>query len=535
MIMIKRKLLSAVLASAMIVSLAGCGGASSAPTQTAAGTTEAAGAGTTAAPSGDTAASADQAPAALDTVTMLVNYKATEAPAADNPIILAIKEHTGTTLDVMWVPQDAFEEKINTLMASQQLPMVTVIREIKSSGFINAARSGMFWDLSPYIGQFKNLSQLDENVMKNVQTDGQQFLIPRVRQTARMGGIVRTDWLENLGMEMPTTIDELHDVLYAFTYNDPDKNGINDTFGLSMNDTELKNDSTLLTVYMGGCNEWQVNEDGSFTSKYETDTYTKALTILHDWYAEGLINNDFPINDDELSNFTSGRAGMMWLGNLEDASTRMSNLTEINPDATVDIFQILTEEPGGDQHIVGFRGYTGCIAIPTTSVKTEEELLSVLAFLDKLGDPEMCDLFNYGIEGESYTVVDGGVSQTEDQQLVYGTRYNQLRQITPFYTSTNLLPSSMTPLAEKINSLMSTNTAYTIFDPTLPFISQTETETGGTTGELATFIQDACTNYVIGEITLDDYLASVEKWKSMGGTQIAQEFAEQYAAAQGAN
>lgn len=74
-----------------------------------------------------------------------------------------------------------------------------------------------------------------------------------------------------------------------------------------MSDSELKRLYTP-KVYMGGCNEWQVNDDQSFSAKYETESYTKALTIFHDWYAEGLINNDFPINDDELSNFVSGRA-----------------------------------------------------------------------------------------------------------------------------------------------------------------------------------------------------------------------------------
>lgn len=74
----------------------------------------------------------------------------------------------------------------------------------------------------------------------------------------------------------------------------------------------------------------------------------------------------------------------------------------------------------------------------------------------------MCDLFNYGIEGDSYTLKDGHVTQNEEQQTVYGTKYNQLRQITPFYTFTNLTPSSQTPLAEKIAELMSTNTAYAV-------------------------------------------------------------------------
>lgn len=463
---------------------------------------------------------------------MLVNYKATEVPAADNPIITGIKDYTGINLEVTWVPQDAFEEKINTLMASQQLPMVTVIRENKSSGFINSARAGMFWDLAPYLDQFENLSKIDKTVLTNVQTDGRQYLLPRIRHTARMGGIIRTDWLENLNMEMPQTLDELHDILYAFTYNDPDQNGVDDTFGLSMNNTELKNDSNLVSVYMGGCNNYQLNDDGTFTSRYETETYTKALTMFHDWFAEGLINQDFPINDDELTNFTSGRAGMMWLGNLEDASTRLANLTEINPDATVDIFQILTEEPGGEQRLVAFQGFTGCIAVPTTSVKTEEELLTVLEFLDKLGDPEMCDLFNYGIEGESYSIDENGaVTQTEEQQTIYGTKYNQLRQITPFYTWTNLQPSQLTPLAEKINKLMTENVQYTVPDPSLPFLSETLVQTGGSTGELETFIQDACTNYVIGEITLEEYLDAVESWKEMGGSQVNVEYAEQYATA----
>lgn len=516
----KRQLISLLLSSLLITtSLTGCGNSSNSSSSTSAAKKETQSTTTGAAKENTVE------PATLDTVTMLVNYKATEAPGDDNEIITAIKDYTGTTLDVLWVPQDAFEEKINTLMASQQLPMVTVIREIKSTGFVNAARSGMFWDLSPYIDQFENLSKIDKNVLTNVQTDGKQYLIPRIRHTARMGGFIRTDWLENLGMKMPETIDELHDILYAFTYNDPDQNGIDDTIGCTMNDSELKNDATLLTVYMGGCNEWQVNEDGSFTPKYETETFQKALTLFHDWYAEGLINKDFPINDDELTNFTSGRAGMMFLGNLEDATTRINNLTAINPNAKADVFQILTEEPGGDQHIVGFQGYTGCIAIPTTSVKTEGELLQVLAFLDKLGDPEMCDLFNYGIEGETYTVENGGVAQTEEQLTIYAAKYNQLRQITPFYTFTNLTPTVQTPLAEKVSTLMSTNTAYTVFNPALPFIAETEIEMGG---ELTTYIQDAYTNYVIGEISLEDWKACVETWKNMGGDAVAKEYAEQY-------
>lgn len=114
----KKQLTSILLSSMMVLSAAGCSSSNTPATTTPAADSSAA--ATTAAETSEPAA-----PAALDSVTMLVNYKATEAPADDNPLILAINEYTGTKLNVMWVPQDAFEEKINTLMASQQLPMIT--------------------------------------------------------------------------------------------------------------------------------------------------------------------------------------------------------------------------------------------------------------------------------------------------------------------------------------------------------------------------------------------------------------------------
>lgn len=510
----KRVLLAAALTAAMTTSLAGCSSSSEnsqpAPTQAA---------------SGETSAPADAQPASLDTITMMVNYKATEAPADDNPIIVGIEEHTGVDVDINWVPQDAYSEKVNTLMASKQLPMISVIREVKSSGVVNAARAGMFWDVAPYIDQFENLSKIDPIIWKNVQTDGKQFMIPRIRQTARQGVMLRTDWLENLGMEMPTTIDELHNVLYAFTYNDPDGNGVDDTIGLTMSDSDLKKAATQFAVYSGGINEWSANEDGTFTSQYETQEYTDSLTMFRTWFEEGLINKDFPVNKDELTNFTNGYAGAMIMGNIEDASSRLTNLNAINPEATIDVLQILTKEPGGEERLMGYQGFNGAMVIPTTSVKTEEELLAVLSFLDKLGDPEICDMFNYGIEGESYTLADGGISQNEEQQLVYASRYNQIRQMTPFYTFQNLVPTEQTEIAKHVTKLMTENEAKTIPNPAVPFISDTDVNSGG---ELTVFIEDAATNYVIGETSLEEYQKAVSDWLDNGARQIGEEYAAQY-------
>ena len=517
-----KQLLFVCLTSGMVLSAAACGkstaNAPSAPSASSESQTKA--------EDGSTSPS-QEAIEPLAQVTLMSNYTGAEAPTDDNSLIQKISQYTGSEVKVTWVPQSAYNEKLNTLIASKDLPQITTIREVKSAGFVNAARSGMFWDVGPYLDQFPNLSRIDKTVLKNVQIDGQQVLIPKVREIAREGGIIRKDWLEALGMEMPATIDELHDVLYAFTYNDPDKNGKNDTYGFSLKYNALPRFSTLLSIYMGGPNTWGIDDNGTVVPEFYSDTYTKSLTWFKQAYSEGLFNQDFPICKDEMQNFTSGAAGMLFLGNLEDAATRVTDLAAVFPNASTDIFQLLQADPDEPYHITGYQGYTGGLAFSKTAVKTEEELLKLLAFLDKLGDPEMADAMNWGIEGESYTLKDGGVDQTTEQSEIYARKYNDIRQLTPFYTTQNLTANNQPELNQKILSLMNENAPYAVHNVVLPFISDTNVETGG---DLENQINDAKIKYVIGELDLDGWKAAIEDWKAAGGDQIIKEYTEQYQA-----
>ena len=522
-------LVSIGLIAAMVVSVTACGSTSAGSSPDPAPTSEAtAGTGQTATANESTAETirTDSIPLPPAEVTLMVNYTGAEAPTDDNPLVQMISEYTGSQIKITWVPQSAYNEKLNTLIASKDLPQITTIREVKSAGFVNAARSGMFWDVNPYIEMFPNLNAIDKTVMQNVQIDGMQVLIPKVRDIAREGGILRQDWLEAVGMEMPADIDGLYDVLYAFTYNDPDQNGKDDTYGFSLKYNALPRFSTLLSIYMGGPNTWGIDENGNVVPEFYFDTYTDSLTWFRRAYAEGLFNQDFPICKDEMQNFTSGAAGMLFLGNLEDAATRVTDLNAVYPDATTDIFQLLKydNEP---YHITGYQGYTGGLAFSKTAVKTEEELLALLAFLDKLAEPDIADGMNWGIEGETYTVKDGGVEQTKDQADLYGRKYNDIRQITPFYTTRNLTANDQPQLNQKIIKLMSENEEYAVHNVVLPFISDTNVETGG---DLEEQINDAKIKYVIGELDLDGWKAAIKSWEDAGGSQMIKEYTEQYQA-----
>lgn len=78
------------------------------------------------------------------------------------------------------------------------------------------------------------LKENTEPYLRSLTYDGNLIAIPR-RTVDRVGGLIlREDWLENLNLEMPKTLDDFYNVFYAFTYDDPDGNGVDDTIGLAM-------------------------------------------------------------------------------------------------------------------------------------------------------------------------------------------------------------------------------------------------------------------------------------------------------------
>lgn len=143
-------------------------------------------------------------------------------------------------------------------------------------------------------------------IPKTQLSDGQDFLW------------LRKDWLDNLGLKEPSTMDEVADVLRAFIENDPDGNGQADTVGLAV----------LPTVY-GGYPNNHFAVDNIFTAfdaypeVWITDSEGKAvygsvqpemkdgLQLLADWYAEGLIDKEFTTRttDDIVALISGGQCG----------------------------------------------------------------------------------------------------------------------------------------------------------------------------------------------------------------------------------
>jgi putative aldouronate transport system substrate-binding protein len=127
------------------------------------------------------------------------------------------------------------------------------------------------------------------------------------------------DWLEKLGLPVPETFDDYYNVLRAFTFDDPDGNGKDDTWGLTIGYT-LYDLAGLFGAY-GLQRGIVVKADGSRDVPYATEAAIPVYQWLARLYAEGILEPGFITN--KSSNFRdlfmTDKAGMTfywaaWVG-----------------------------------------------------------------------------------------------------------------------------------------------------------------------------------------------------------------------------
>ncbi|MFH5181248.1 extracellular solute-binding protein [Paenibacillus sp. TAB 01] len=108
---------------------------------------------------------------------------------------------------------------------------------------------------------------------------------------------VRQDWLDNLGLQQPKTLDDLYKVLQAFTNNDPDKNGKKDTFGLSSAKTANPQNTQFSAIFgaYGIIPSFWHERDGQLKQGMVLPETKEVLALLQKWYKEGLIDPEFII------------------------------------------------------------------------------------------------------------------------------------------------------------------------------------------------------------------------------------------------
>ena len=432
-----KKVFALLLALTLVLSLAACGGTSgSAASETA--QSASAETASSAEEQAEESQTEEQVEEAMDSGLTAVDLPLTDEPTtfsiyfsqpdmfnqwldspADNPCFQELAARTNVSLDFMVVSNDAEADRFKVLAASGSLPdLVMSGSSLYTGGGSKGVEDGVFFNLvdyQEYMPNYFHFVNLNSEFKSLLSSDGGSIVdavysLNYPANAASIGLVIRSDWLSDLGLSMPSTYDEYHDVLTAF------KNDKNASAPLQISH-ELSNQVWAMGF---GTNcaisdhdntyDWFGAIDGEVVFWPATSNFRNYLETMQTWYAEGLIDAEFMSrtggNTADRELIADGSSGLWWstLGDFGGFTANDANA----------VFEA-APTPSKDGNYTGamipaamIRDRT-CLNISTNCEQPE----LAAAYLDYMYSEDGQLLSNYGVEGESYTMVDGKPTYTE--------------------------------------------------------------------------------------------------------------------------
>jgi putative aldouronate transport system substrate-binding protein len=234
------------------------------------------------------------------------------------------KKQTGIELKIIQPVHNQYYEKLRLSFASGDIPDVV---EIAESNYVQYSGDGAFVDLSKYVKASIPLRKAVK-LFDQYRIKGKLYGIP-VGVTNGPVTYIRQDWLSKLHLKAPTTWTEYYNMLKAFTYNDPDQNGKNDTYGVTAGSTGEGGvslaDNSYREFYQNASPDF-IKRNGKWVDGFMQKEFKSALGRLRQAYKEKLIDPEIFTNKSSTcrEKFESGKAGVftywagLWQTRLED-------------------------------------------------------------------------------------------------------------------------------------------------------------------------------------------------------------------------
>jgi putative aldouronate transport system substrate-binding protein len=481
------------------------------------------------------AAVGDAKPADTKTITyqFLRNFAAPDYPADGGEghieVVKAAEKAgiKGFDFKATLASGDDYNTKLNLLATSGQLPDLIDIDPKTLARFVD---QGLVQPLDDYLKQAPNIMKAVPAAYWNqVKFNGKIYAIPNGTRPETFnypsvnGLDIRQDWLDALGLKQPTNLNELHDVLKAFVTKDPDKDGKNDTVGLASHKDITQGKSTAFSGIFGAFGvipTFWTERDGMIKKGFTLPETKQALTVLQQWYKEGLIDHDFPIMevkqmDEKVANSITG----VWDGDgyyTEKGSNPPAQaLNKANPKAVVRML----EAPLGPN---GKQGYAEANAFAVSplralSVKAQDPA-KLFQYLDWSATEAGHNLITYGVEGKDFTY--DKATNTINQSVSYADLYkrgfsNPIRMI--FITDRRWAKQPVRDAIDIVNRHLVKNAMWNIV-PAENDYPDLESK----------LWQEYFVKIVTGEWSVDKWDEFVQKYYAQGGKEIEKQANDLY-------
>lgn len=475
-----------------------------------------------------------------------------EFPIVDEPLTLKIMASVGvvdyndvyvwqkyeemTGIDVDWVQMKGSEsgEKIAAALGTGDYADLIIRCRIGQEKLTEYGDQGLIIDLNEdnmletYAPNAWNYLQTHPSTLASIMSpEGQIYSLPQVNSGAELRVsrkiFINKRWLENVNMEVPTTTEELYQVLKAFKEQDANGNGDpDDEVPMCTHDWWAFQDSFFGAFGLG--NRGNHNQVVDYDEENKCvrligiqDEYKQMLEYMNRLYSEGLI-------DQELFSMDSAN----WTSKANDdrigvfANTNFAMLPYADHSEWIGIEEAL-EGPNGDKLWSPVRAdfhSVGNAVIPATC----EHVPEVLQWLDYFWTDEGTLFYHYGIEGETFVANDDGTySYSEEVLSQIGdgasfddvvARYspypgggNPTVEVAPYFGGGEM---EETP-AKTANALFEYRPE--IIWPSFTFTSEESSELNIIQTDINKYIEAARTEFIMGSKSFDEwdaYVAAIE-------------------------
>ena len=343
----------------------------------------------------------------------------------DNWATRWINENAPVKVEFVACARNSTYQNYNLWLASGEAP--DLIMEFQPEYVEEWANQGMLIELSDIIDEYApNYRALTPpETQQWGMTMGGEYAFAQQRFESSVVNhmlYVRTDWLENLGLSIPTTEEEFLEVVRAFTEDDPDGNGEDDTYGWSMAGTYPQVLNAAYDAHSG----WYKGEDGVFENVHLTENKLKVMQLMETIMDNGWCDPEYLTYDADMhyTRFATGETGFLACEHANLQNKAWATLKANFPEATVAVVPSWT---GSGYYQERECQFLSCV--PTTCENPE----AVAMYIDWM-ITDGWQMLQWGEEGVDFENRDGLYVSllTEDERLAKLGYTNEYAIVSPY-------------------------------------------------------------------------------------------------------
>jgi putative aldouronate transport system substrate-binding protein len=448
----------------------------------------------------------------------------------DNPAIKEMEKRTNVHINFVHPPRGSEAETFSLMLASMDYEdvMETQFSTYSMTQLLEQEVITDLTDLIPeFMPNFNRVIHSNEDLLKDVKNDKGRILgMYRIIEEVGMnwaGLVVRQDLLDKVGLPVPETYSDW------------------EAMGLAFKEYGIKKP---INIPANGSFEWYSNLENGFgigarfyrdgtTAKYGPiePGYKEYVTLMHDWYEKGIINQEFTAQTGfEAYGFSTGPAfysgdmGATMLSSSEIASQIVDNgLTAVSDMYVTAVYTPVKNK--GDKVNYSIIGGSGVVRMPFgISTQVSEEMRPIImSYFDYLFSDEGRLLGSYGVEGYSWEYDENGKPQYTD--VVNTAAFDNVKTFHvygvalfayPFLENDKEKSLGRAPeIVEMQSRWIVTGTDLSNL-PTLSLTAEESARNSAIVNDVNTYVAEMTAKFITGQESMDKYDDFVAQVKSMG-------------------